>query len=147
MRTQCKGTKTSMAPFRAPYFDRRFYLAALLHWTTDSACSQNIGHRTPFSVSFWGKWSFTCQHSGGTDGPMRLNLILRYHPLRSPRQRRQHNALHRLVFGYNARFPTTVTLQGDLYCSRSVVVRVGHPLNHKLCPAPRPGMARVARGQ
>ena len=62
---QCKVTKTSMAPFRTPDFDRRFYLAALLHWTADSACSQNTGHRTPFSVSFLGSWSFTCQHSGG----------------------------------------------------------------------------------
>ena len=84
--------------------------------------------------------------AGGTDGPMRLNLILRYHPVKLPRQRRQHDALRRLVFGYNARSLTTVAVQGDFYCSRSTVVRVGHPLDHKLYPSPSPGRARVARG-
>ena len=53
VRTPVQGYKTGMASFRTPNFDRRFYLASLLHWTADSACNQNTSHRTLFSVSFF----------------------------------------------------------------------------------------------
>ena len=62
------------------------------------------------------------------------------------RQRRQHDALCTLVFGYNVRFHSTLTFSVDLYGSLSIVVRDGHPLNHKPCPSPRPGVGRMARG-
>ena len=77
---------------------------------------------------------------------MTLNLILCYNNLKLSGQRRQHEALCTLVFGYNAKFHSTLTLSVDLYGSLSTVVRDGHPLNHKSCPPLRPGVARVARG-
>ena len=76
---------------------------------------------------------------------MTLNLILRDHIPKLSGQQRQHDALCTLVFGYNARFHSTLTLYVDLYGSLSTVVRDGHPLNHKSCPSLRPGVARVAR--
>ena len=75
-----------------------------------------------------------------------LNLILRDHISMLSGRQRQHDALYTLVFGYNARFQSTLTLSVDLYGSLFTVVRDGHPLNHKSCPSLRPGVARVARG-
>ena len=64
---------------------------------------------------------------------MPLNLILRDHIPKLSGQQRQHDALCTLVFGYNARFHSTLTLYVDLYGSLSTVVRDydSHPLNHK----------------
>ena len=72
---------------------------------------------------------------------MTLNLILRDHIPKLSGQR-QHDALCTLllVFGYNARFHSTLTLSVDLYGSLSTVVRDGHPLNHKSCPSLHPGV-------
>ena len=66
---------------------------------------------------------------------MRLNLILWYHILKLPGKRRRHDALGTLLFGYNVRFHTTLTLFVDLCGSLPAVVRDSHPLNHKPCPS------------
>ena len=71
--------------------------------------------------------------------------MLRYHILKLPGQRRQHDAICTLVFGYNARFHPTLTFYIDLCGSLSAVARDCHPLNNKPCSSPRHGLARVAR--
>ena len=70
-----------------------------------------------------------------TDGTVWFGVILWYEPPMLSWRRRQHDALRSLVFWFNVRFPTTLTIE-------YAVVRGGEPLNHKLCPAPRPGVAR-----
>ena len=70
---------------------------------------------------------------------MTLNLKL-------PGKRRQNDALRTLLFGYYARFHTTLTLFVDLCGSLSDVVRDSHPLNHKpVLLSPRAGVAIIGR--
>ena len=83
---------------------------------------------------------------GGEVGPMRLKLILWYQTLRLPGQGRQYDALYTLMFGYNARFQSTLTLPFDIGGSLSAVVRDGRPLSSKAYSSKCPGVARVARG-
>ena len=64
--------------------------------------------------------------------------MLRWYTLNFPAHRRQHDALCTLVFGYNVRYHSTLTLPVDVYGSLSAVARNGRPLNNKLCPPARP---------
>ena len=64
--------------------------------------------------------------------------MLRWYTLNFPGDRRQHDALCTLFFGYNVRYHSTLTLIVDLYGSLSAVARNRRPLNNKLCPPARP---------
>ena len=80
--------------------------------------------------------------SGGKDEPVWLGVILRYqHPKLSWR-RRQHDAFRSLVFWFNVIFLTTLAFPENLCCSQYAVVRLLHPVSHKLPLAPRPGVPR-----
>ena len=139
---QFKVTKTSITSFRTHDFDSRHRLDADLYWTADSTYTLKSVHHTISSIAILRWWRCAGLHSGGTHGPVWFGAILRYQPPKLSWRRRQHDAFRSLVYSFNVRFPTTLTFPGNLCYSRPAAVRDGHTMNHKLCPAPRPGVAR-----
>ena len=143
-RLQFKITKTSASTtsFRTHDFDHRYPLRLHLYCTDDSTYTQNTLHHIISGVDFPRFWRCARLHSGGKDEPVWLGVILRYqHPKLSWR-RRQHDAFRSLVFWFNVIFSTTLTFPENLCCSRYAVVRLLHPVNHKLPLAPRPEVPR-----
>ena len=104
--------------------------------------TQNTLHHIISSVAFLRFWRCARLHSGGKDEPVWLGVILRYQLQKLSWRRRQHDVFRSLVFWFNVIFPTTLTFPGNLCCSRYAVVRLLHPVNHKLPLAPRPGVPR-----
>ena len=124
------------------YFDHRYPLCRHLYCTDDSTYTQNTLHHIISSVAFLRFWRCARLHSGGKDEPVWLGVILRYLLPKLSWRRRQHDAFRSKVFWSNVIFPTTLTFPGNLCCSRYAVVRLLHPVNHKLPLAPRPGVPR-----
>ena len=135
-------TSASTTSFRTHDFDHRYPLYFHLNCTDDSTYTQNTLHHIISSVAFLQFWRCARLHSDGKDEPVWLGVILRYQLPKLSWRRRQHDAFRSLVFWFNVIFPTTLTFPGNLCCYPYVVVRLLHPVNHKLHLAPRPGVPR-----
>ena len=143
-RLQFKVTKTSTSTtsFRTHNFDHRFLLGIHIHCADNSTYTQNTLQHIISSVAIIRCWRCAGLPSGCTNGPIWFGVILRYQPPKLSWRRRQHDAFRSLVFWFNVMFPTTLTFSGNLCCFRYAVVRLVHPVNLKLCLAPRLGVPR-----
>ena len=136
-RLQFKVTK--QVPVR-PHFVHTTSIADT--YSDNSTYTQNTLHHIISSVAILRFWRCARLHSGGKDEPVWLGVILRYQPPKLSWRRRQHDAFRSLVFWFNVIFSTTLTFPGNQCCFRYAVVRLLHPMNHKLPLAPRLGVPR-----
>ena len=142
-RLQFKITETSATSFCTHDFDHRYMVDFDLHRTGDSTYTQNTLQHTTSNVVIRVSWRCASLPTGATDEPIWFGAISRYQPSKLSWRRRQHDAFRSKVFWFYIRFPPHLSFPENLCCSRSAVVRHGHPVNHKMCLGPRRGASRV----
>ena len=142
-RLQFEVTETSATSFCTRDFDHRYMVGSDLHRTGDSTCTQKTPHHIASNVVIRVWWRCASLPTSATDEPTWFGAILTVSTsevvLAATSTRRFPQQIILVLY----QIPPSLTFLENLCCSRSAVVRHGHPVNHKMCLAPRRGASRV----